>query len=73
MFDHYYLLIMKSLTASLSSIATGDPCNEVEPKGVAEEQIPADTNTEMQLIGRQGKYYFLVFQKNLAASFLHSP
>ena len=73
MFDHYYLLILKSLTAWLSSIATGDPCDEAktETKGVAEEQISADTNTEMQLIGTDGKYYFLVFQKNLAASVLH--
>jgi hypothetical protein len=63
---------LKSLTAWLSSIATGDPCDEAKT-GVAEELISADTNTEMQLIGRQGKYYFLVFQKNLAASFLHSP
>jgi hypothetical protein len=64
---------LKSLTALLSSIATGDPSNEAETKGVAEEKNSADTNTEMQLIGRQGKHHFLVFQKNLASSFLHLP
>ncbi len=58
MFDHHYLLILKSLTTWLSSIATGNPCNEAKTKGVAKEQISADTNTEMQLIGRDGKYYF---------------
>jgi hypothetical protein len=46
---------LKSLTALLSSIATGNPCNEAETEGVAEEKFSADTNTEMQLIGRQGK------------------
>jgi hypothetical protein len=49
---------LKSLPAWLSSIATGDPCVEGENEGVAEEQFSADTNTEMKLIGRDGKYHF---------------
>jgi hypothetical protein len=57
----------------LSLIATGDPCDEAETEGVAKEQISADTNTEMQLIGKKVNIIVLVFQKNLAASFLHSP
>jgi len=62
------LHILKSLTAWLSSIATGDPCDEGKNERVAEEQVSAKTNTEMEYIGRDGKYHFFVIQKNLAAS-----
>ena len=57
-----------SLTARLSSIATGDPCDEGKNEGVAEEQVSGDTNTKMKDIGQNGKYHFFVIWKNLAAS-----
>jgi hypothetical protein len=63
---------LKTHIAWLSSIATGDPCDEGKHEGVAEEQISANTNTEMKLVGSNGKYLFLVFQKNPAASVLNS-
>ena len=53
-----------SLTAWLFSIATDDPCDEGKNKGVAEEQVYANTNTEM----KNSKYHFFVIRKNLAAS-----
>ncbi len=57
-----------SQTAWLFLIATGDPCNEGKNEGVAEEQVSANTNTEIKFIGRDGKYHFFVIRKNLAAS-----
>jgi hypothetical protein len=57
-----------SLTERLSSIATGDPCDEGKNEGVAEEQVSSDTNTKMKDIGQNGKYHFFVLWKNLAAS-----
>ena len=57
-----------SLTVWLFSIATGDPCDEGKNKGVAEEQVSANTNTEIKDIGQNGKYNFFVLWKNLAAS-----
>jgi hypothetical protein len=47
-----------SLTERLSSIATGDPCDEGKNEGVAEEQVSGDTNTKMKDIGQNGKYHF---------------
>ena len=47
-----------SLTAWLCSIATGDPCDEGKNEGVAEEQVSANTNTEIKDIGQNGKYTF---------------
>ena len=57
-----------SLTERLSSIATGDPCDEGKNEGVAEEQVSANTNAKMKNIGRNGKYHFFVIWKNLAVS-----
>ena len=57
-----------SLTAWLCSITTGDPCDEGKNEGVAEEQVSANTNTEIKDIGQNGKYHFFVIWKNLAAS-----
>ena len=57
-----------SLTERLSSIATGDPCDEGKNEGVAEEQVSANTNTKIKDIGQNGKYHFFVIWKNLAAS-----
>lgn len=57
-----------SLTERLSSIATGDPCDEGKNEGVAEEQVSGDTNTKMKDIGQNGKYNFFELWKNLAAS-----
>jgi hypothetical protein len=59
---------LKSLTTWIFSIATGDPCDEGKNEGVAEEQVSADTNTEMKVTGRNGKYHLFVIRKNLAAS-----
>jgi hypothetical protein len=57
-----------SLTSWLCSIATGDPCDKGKNEGVAEEQVSANTNTEIKDIRQNGKYHFFVIWKNLAAS-----